>query len=374
MIVNNFTTACFTDFYIYKYCLRKMSNFVFVNEKYLYRCLCLAKKGFGNVQPNPMVGCVIVFNDQIIGEGYHEKYGQVHAEVNAINSVSDRDLLSKSTLYVNLEPCAHFGKTPPCADLIVKSGIPRVVIGTMDPNILVRGKGIEILKKGACQVVSGILEDDCRNLNVRFITFHEKNRPYIILKWAQTKDGFIDVDRSANNENRPTWISNETARILVHKWRSEEQAIMTGTNTARLDNPKLNVRDWPGKNPLRVVLDKELSLSDKLNIFDHSQPSLIVTEKYKKNFENLNYLTLKFDENLTTNIMSHLYKLNIQSVIIEGGSITIQHFININLWDEARIFTGNQSFGSGVKAPEIKGTVYETTNIGDCRLQYLLNR
>lgn len=350
-----------------------MSSFAIVNDKYLYRCLCLANKGFGNVQPNPMVGCVIVYDDKIIGEGYHEKYGQAHAEVNAIQNVIQKESLKKASLYVNLEPCAHFGKTPPCADLIVKTGIPEVIIGNVDTNELVKGKGIEILKKGGCRVTSGVLENECRFLNRRFFTFHEKKRPYVILKWAQTKDGFIDVLRTENNDNGPTWISNEEARVLVHKWRSEEQAVLTGTHAARLDNPRLNVRDWSGKNPLRIVIDKDLNLSDKLNLFDHSQPTLVITEKNRKNAENLNYFSTKFDENLPESILTCLYELKIQSVIIEGGTITLQHFINAGLWDEARIFTGEINFVSGVKAPEIKGNVYEKSNIGNTELLCLLN-
>ncbi|MFH2142910.1 MAG: bifunctional diaminohydroxyphosphoribosylaminopyrimidine deaminase/5-amino-6-(5-phosphoribosylamino)uracil reductase RibD [Bacteroidota bacterium] len=339
-----------------------------MHEKYILRCLELAKNGLGLVQPNPMVGCVIIHDNKIIGEGYHRQFGQAHAEVNAINNVKDKSLLKNSVLYVNLEPCAHYGKTPPCAELIVRMGIPKVIIGTIDPFDKVMGKGIKILTKGGCKVKTGILEKECRELNKRFFTFHEKRRPYIILKWAETQDGFVDIIRLNNQKNRPTWISNETCRISVHKWRSEEQAILVGTETARIDNPMLNVRTWKGKNPLRIVIDKDLVLPNNLHLFDQSQPTLILTKKEQQSLRNMTYKTLNFDEDIIDQLMNYLFEIQIQSLIVEGGVKTLQHFIDNNIWDEARIFTGNMNFHKGIKAPEISGNISEKTTIGDSSL------
>ena len=247
--------------------------------KFIRRCLDIAVKAEGSTAPNPMVGSVIVYKGKIIGEGYHRKYGEHHAEVNAINSVKDKSLLDKSTIYVSLEPCSHYGKTPPCASLIVSMGIPNVVIGTKDTASHVSGKGIKILKDAGCNVTLGVLEKECKELNKRFFTFHEKNRPYIILKWAQTKDGFIDVIRNEVSPAQPTWITNNLSKALVHKWRSEEQSILIGTNTARIDNPSLTTRNWKGKNPLRIVLDRTLELDHQLNLFNISAETLIIADK-----------------------------------------------------------------------------------------------
>ena len=245
------------------------------DEKFMLRCHDLARLGIARTAPNPMVGCVIVLDEKIIGEGYHRKCGEAHAEVNAINSVSNHELLKKSTLYVSLEPCSHYGKTPPCTDLIISKKIPRVVIGCVDSFSEVSGRGIKKLKQAGCDVIVGVLENESRELNKRFFTFNEKKRPYIILKWAQTLDGFIDIIRTDENQIAPTWISNEHSRMLVHKWRSHEDAIMVGTNTAEKDNPSLNVRDWDGKNPLRVVLDRQLRLNEKLNLFNNKIQTII---------------------------------------------------------------------------------------------------
>jgi diaminohydroxyphosphoribosylaminopyrimidine deaminase/5-amino-6-(5-phosphoribosylamino)uracil reductase len=276
------------------------------DEKYMKRCLELARFGLGNVAPNPMVGAVIVYNGFIIGEGYHQKYGGAHAEVNAINSVRDKSLLDKSTLYVNLEPCSHFGKTPPCADLIVERKIPKVVIGTMDTFEKVSGRGAAILEKNGIKVCRGCLEKESREINKRFFTFHEKKRPYVILKWAETADGFIDRVREPG-QTEPSWITDEIARMLVHKWRTEEQSIMIGTHTAMMDNPRLNVRSWTGKNPVRIVLDRELKLSSVLHIFDQSQPTLVFTEKKAESGVNPEYIKVRFDDTLLTAIMNECY-------------------------------------------------------------------
>lgn len=326
-----------------------------LHEKYMKRCFELATEGLGFVAPNPMVGSVIVFNDRIIGEGYHKKFGQAHAEVNAIESVSDKTLLKSSTLYVNLEPCAHYGKTPPCSDLIIKMGIPRVVISNTDPNPLVMGKGIEKMRRAGIEVITEILKSEGEELNKRFFTYILKSRPYIILKWAQTSDGFIDIHRDVSSPQKPNWITNQYARMLVHKWRSEEQSIMVGTNTALLDNPRLNVRDWSGNSPLRIVLDRSLRLPSDLHLFDGSLPTLIFTENQKKTTENRNnkICFTVFDEYLPEHIIKELFNQKIQSIIIEGGTRLLQSFIDVGLWDEARVFVGNVYFKSGKPAPVI---------------------
>ncbi|HRS53852.1 MAG TPA: bifunctional diaminohydroxyphosphoribosylaminopyrimidine deaminase/5-amino-6-(5-phosphoribosylamino)uracil reductase RibD, partial [Bacteroidales bacterium] len=247
---------------------------------YIRRCFDLARLGMGKVAPNPMVGCVIVNGNKIIGEGYHQEYGGYHAEVNAINSVIDKDLLKTAVLYVNLEPCAHYGKTPPCTDLIISSQIPKVVISNVDPFEKVAGKGINKLRAAGISVIVGVLKQDGKELNKRFFTFCEQKRPYIILKWAQSLDGFIDKERNSNEKLKgPTWITGDFFKKVVHKWRAEEQAIMVGTNTAINDNPKLTVREVPGKNPLRIVIDRVLKLPHNLNLFDSSTPTLVLTEQ-----------------------------------------------------------------------------------------------
>jgi len=290
---------------------------------FMQRCLDLALLGMGEVAPNPMVGCVIVHNGIIIGEGYHEKFGQAHAEVNAIRSVQNPELLAESTLYVSLEPvslepCAHFGKTPPCSDLIIESRIPKVVIGTIDPFAEVAGKGIERMKNAGIEVEIGVLEKESRSLNRRFFTFHEKKRPYIILKWAQTLDGFIDTDRT--EKKHPTWITNDLSKRLVHKQRSEESAILIGTNTAEFDNPALTVREWTGNQPVRMVIDRLGRLDPGLHIFDGKTLTWVFTTLKKPDSENLKYITLDFDQNILPQMMAELYRREILSVIVEGGS------------------------------------------------------
>ncbi len=323
------------------------------DELYMQRCIDLAGLGLGKTAPNPMVGAVIVHNERIIGEGYHRRAGEAHAEVNAINAVEDKGLLADSTLYVNLEPCCHHGKTPPCTDSIIKYNIPRVVIGTADPFDAVAGKGIARLRSKGCQVDVGVMKDQCRKLNRRFFTFHEKKRPYIILKWAQTADAFIDIDRPYEREKRPTWITSEKLRVLVHKWRSEEIAIMVGTNTALKDNPRLNVRDWYGTSPLRIVLDQHGQLPPSLSLKDNTHTTWIFNEKTDHSEKNTHHIRIPFNDQLLENIVSYLYKEGIQSLFVEGGQTLLQSLIDRGLWDEARIFSGSQFFGSGVAAPQI---------------------
>ena len=324
-----------------------------VHETYIARCLEIAKNGLGITRPNPMVGSVVVFNNQIIGEGFTSAYGGAHAEVNAIHAVKDKGLLKQATLYVTLEPCSHFGKTPPCSDLIIKHQIPNVVIGCIDDNPEVAGKGIEKLKQSGCNVIVGVLENACKEHHKRFFTFHNKKRPYIILKWAESADGFIAPE--FKNEQKPVWITNEYSRQLVHKWRSEEQAILVGTNTVLQDNPALTVRDWTGENPVRIVLDKDSTLSKDLAVFNTEAKTIIISKK-----------EIDFSKNHSLQICELLYRNNINSVIIEGGSKTLQTFIDDNFWDEARVFTGTIQFNKGVKAPRFSGTlISETTILND---------
>ena len=309
-----------------------------IHEKYIKRCIEIAKNGRGTAAPNPSVGCVIVSHDSIIGEGFTSPFGGNHAEVNAIESVKDKTLLKKATLYVTLEPCSHFGKTPPCANLIIDSKIPKVVIGTIDTHSKVSGEGIAKLKEAGCDVIVGMLQDECKLHHRRFLTFHDKKRPYIILKWAESIDGFIaPIDKA---ERKPIWITNDISRQLVHKWRSEEQAILVGTNTVIEDNPSLTVRSWTGKNPIRIVIDRTNKLSKSLSIFNAAAETITISKN-----------EVPFNENLAANICTHLYSKNIQSVIIEGGTKTLQTFIDENLWDEARVFIGSHKLNKGIKGP-----------------------
>jgi len=336
----------------------------------------LAKKGLGTTYPNPMVGAVIVHEEKVIGEGWHQKAGEPHAEVNAINSVTDKSLLKEATIYVSLEPCNHFGKTPPCSDLILENKIPRVVIGCEDTSEKVSGKGIEKLKKNGCEVIVGVLESDCIDLNKRFFRYQNLKRPYIILKWAETKDGFMDMERQVTNEDnaKPNWITNAYSRQLVHKWRSEEQAIMVGTNTVLNDNPLLNVRSWFGKNPIRVVIDRSLRIPQNYNVFDGSVKTIVITENSKNfNRSNLFFEKIDFSRNVESQICEVLSKYEIQSVIIEGGAQLLDSFLKMNLWDEARIFVGSLTFSKGVKAPTIKNAESYSKQIQSDVLKIIIN-
>ncbi|MCG9793202.1 bifunctional diaminohydroxyphosphoribosylaminopyrimidine deaminase/5-amino-6-(5-phosphoribosylamino)uracil reductase RibD [Flavobacterium algicola] len=320
------------------------------NEKYIQRCIDLAENGRGTTYPNPMVGSVIVYNDSIIGEGWHRKAGEGHAEVNAVQSVKDKSLLAQATIYVSLEPCSHFGKTPPCCDLIIANKIPNVVIGTIDPNSQVAGSGIKKLIDAGVNVTVGVLEEKCNELNKRFFTFHRKKRPYIILKWAETQNGFIAP--LTKNEQKPVWITSQYTRQLVHKWRSEEQSILIGTQTAIDDNPKLDVRDWTGKNPIRVVLDRKNRIPKNSNLFDNSIKTIVICESLtNQNTENCIFECIDFEKELPSQIMKVLYKFQIQSVIIEGGRHILQSFIEFDLWDEAFVFKGTVNFENGKPAP-----------------------
>ena len=317
------------------------------------RCLQLAKNGLGNTYPNPMVGSVIVYEDRIIGEGWHQQAGQPHAEVNAVNSVNDQSLLDKATIYVSLEPCSHYGKTPPCSDLIIAKGIKKVVIGTVDPFAEVAGRGIKKLLDASCEVLVGVLEQECQQLNKRFFTFHQQKRPYIILKWAESLDGFVAPEAKNRSTREPVWITNAYSKQLVHKWRAEEKSILVGTKTVEADNPSLTTRDWSGKSPTRIVLDRELKILEESRVFDESATTLVFTKKSKESTSSTKYITVDFNKNLITEVLQTLYKEGLQSVIIEGGSTTLQNFIDQKLWDEARVFKGKQNFHNGINAPKL---------------------
>ena len=324
------------------------------DQYYIKRALQIAKNGLGQTRPNPMVGSVIVLNNRIIGEGFTSKYGGSHAEVNAINSVADKTLLKEATIYVTLEPCSHYGKTPPCSDLIIHHQIPNIVIGCVDDNPEVAGKGIKKLMEAGRNVRVGVLEAECKAHHKRFFTFHNKKRPYIILKWAQSNDGFIAP--KTKNEQKPVWITNTFSRQIVHKWRAEEQAILVGTTTVIKDNPTLNVRDWSGQNPVRIVLDRNNLLSDQYSVFNNDAE------------------TITFKDHTIKAICNHLHKENINSVIIEGGSKTLQLFIDANLWDEARVFYGKTKFNDGIKAPKFDGQLIKDTTILDDTLHIYTNK
>ncbi|WP_121375026.1 bifunctional diaminohydroxyphosphoribosylaminopyrimidine deaminase/5-amino-6-(5-phosphoribosylamino)uracil reductase RibD [Flavobacterium endophyticum] len=333
-----------------------------IHEKYIKRCIELAKNGLGTTYPNPLVGSVIVHENKIIGEGWHKKAGEPHAEVNAVNSVKNKSLLAESTIYVSLEPCSHFGKTPPCCDLIIQQKIPNIVIGTIDPFAKVSGNGIKKLIEADRNVTVGILEKECNELNKRFFTFHQKKRPYIILKWAESANGFLSPD--TKEEQKPVWITNTYSRQLVHKWRTEEQAILVGTQTVLDDNPRLDSRDWKGNNPIRIVLDRTGKISNDYFVKDNTTKTIIITEEEKlTNSENIIFENVIFDSSLPDSILEILYKNDIQSVIIEGGKKTLQTFIDAGLWDEARIFKGIHFFQSGTAAPKLKGELIERKNI-----------
>jgi len=336
------------------------------HEQYMQRCLQLALKGLGSVSPNPMVGCVIVHNEKIIGEGYHQKYGEGHAEVNAIDSVKDKSLLSKSTIYVSLEPCNHFGKTPPCADLILKHAIPNVVIGIQDPFEKVNGSGIKKIIDAGLHVTTGILKAKCREINKRFFTFHLEKRPYIILKWAQSKDGFI------GKKNQSVRISNELTRILNDTWRTQEDAVLIGGETARTDNPHLTVRTIEGRNPMRIILSNSGDLPTNSNLFDGSATTLVYS---KNNFQYANCETVVIPvENNLDFLLSDLHRRNIQSLIIEGGSSVLNQFIKEDKWDEIRIFESESLLEDGILAPTISPAISSSEQIDNNQLKLIYRR
>jgi diaminohydroxyphosphoribosylaminopyrimidine deaminase/5-amino-6-(5-phosphoribosylamino)uracil reductase len=341
--------------------------------KFMRRCLELAVKAEGLTYPNPMVGAVVVYNGKIIGEGYHLKSGGPHAEVIAINSVTDRSLLKSSTLYISLEPCSHYGKTPPCTDLIISHSIPRVVVGTPDSNNKVSGQGLSRLRNAGCEVISGVLEEECRRVNRRFFTFHEKKRPYITLKWAQSADGYIDIQRSEDQRIEPTWITGKPERSLVHKWRSEEESILVGAGTVRADNPKLNVRDWKGDNPLRLILSSSGNIGKEAYLLKDGGETIVFTNEKESEIPGALKIVLDYNIPASRQIVQYLYDSGIQSLLIEGGTQVLDHFISNRLWDEARIFTGEKYFGGGVAAPVVRGKLFSKTIFSSSILEIYLN-
>jgi diaminohydroxyphosphoribosylaminopyrimidine deaminase/5-amino-6-(5-phosphoribosylamino)uracil reductase len=349
--------------------------------KYMRRCIELAARGEGLVAPNPLVGCVIVHREQIIGEGFHRRCGEAHAEVNAIASVADPALLRESTLYVNLEPCSHWGKTPPCADRIIEAGIPRVVVGMIDPYAEVAGRGIRRLRERGVEVVLGVLEAECRALNRRFVTYQTEKRPYVTLKWAQTADGYLDNNRPPGVA--PAWMTGPVARTLVHRMRAAEAAILTGTNTIARDDPALTVRDAGGRDPLRVVLDRALRLSPAARVFDGAAPTLVVTdrggaEKARRRYPRCEAAEIDFSRSVVPQLLDLLYAEKIQSLLVEGGEQLLRSFIGAGAWDEARVFVsplsvrdlpgGTPAEPLGTKAPAIPGTVVGEETVGGVRL------
>lgn len=332
------------------------------------RAIQLGKNALGSAGPNPMVGCVVVHDNKIIGEGYTSAYGGAHAEVNAINAVEDSALLKEATLYVTLEPCSHYGKTPPCSDLIIEKQLKNVVIGLQDPNPKVAGSGIKKLKQSGCEVAVGILEKECLEHHKRFLTFQHKNRPYIILKWAESADGFIAPNKDMRTKNpEPFWITNRKSRQLVHKWRSEEMAILVGTNTVLDDNPRLDVRYWQGKNPIRLVLDRTLKIAEDSHVLDGSIETVVFTEIKKESKQTkLSYRKIDFKADIASQICEVAFELEINSLIVEGGTKTLQTFIDGGFWDEARIFKGQKEFYSGIIAPKLSGSkIGQKSILGD---------
>lgn len=333
------------------------------DELYLKRCIELAEKSLGKVYPNPLVGAVIVHNDMIIGEGYHQVYGGPHAEVNAVNSVENLDLLKESTIYVSLEPCSHFGKTPPCADLLVKNKFKRVVIGTIDPYSEVSGNGVRKLKEAGIDVEIGILEKESQDLNKRFFTFHQQKRPYIILKWAQTQDGFIDRIRGNNEEAQINWITTPETKVLVHQWRTQEAGILVGKNTVINDNPRLTAREYSGNNPTRIVIDARLEIPSDAHVLNNEAPTIIINSSHKnQTVDTIEWIHL--EDISAKGILQLLFERNIQSLIVEGGACTLNQFITENIWDEARVLIGQPTFVDGLKAPKITGEIVLQQSIG----------
>jgi len=336
------------------------------DEHYMQRAIDLALLGGVSVAPNPMVGAVIVHKDRIIGEGYHRHYGGPHAEVNAVNSVANKELLKESTIYVSLEPCAHFGKTPPCADLLIEHQFSRVVIGTTDPFAKVAGQGIQKLQHAGIAFRTDVLKAESSELNKRFFTFHQKERPYVILKWAQTRDGYIDASRNEDETGVIHWISSPETQALVHHWRSQEQAILVGWKTVLNDDPSLTVREVKGRDPLRVVVDSQLKAPIEARLLTDNRPTVVLNTV--KNEEKGAIRYLKIASVSTTDILKALAGLNILSVIVEGGSRTLQHFIVDQAWDEARVIVGKSTFGSGTKAPVLNAIPKKTTTFSDDRI------
>lgn len=340
--------------------------------KFMRRCLELASKAEGLTYPNPMVGAVVVCNGEIIGEGYHLKAGEPHAEVIAINSVTDKSKLKHSTLYVSLEPCSHFGKTPPCADFIISRSIPRVVTGALDSSDKVSGSGLTRLRNAGCEVIAGILEEESRRLNRRFYAFHEKKRPYITLKWAQSADGYLDILRPVHHSAEPTWITGKPERSLVHRWRAEEESILVGAGTVRADNPQLNIRDWKGRDPLRLILSRSGNIDKRSSLLTDGGKTLLFTNNKDSDLPGTLKVLLNDKLPACVQIVRYLYDSGIQSLFIEGGVQILDHFISNGLWDEARIFTGKKYFLEGVPAPKINGELFSRTIFSSSVLEVYL--
>jgi diaminohydroxyphosphoribosylaminopyrimidine deaminase / 5-amino-6-(5-phosphoribosylamino)uracil reductase len=341
--------------------------------KFMRRCLELAAKAEGMTYPNPMVGAVVVCGGQIVGEGYHLKAGEPHAEVNAIRSVPDKSVLKDSTLYVSLEPCSHHGRTPPCADFIIAHSIPRVIVGAADSSDKVAGKGVSKMQQAGCEVITGVLEEECRRLNRRFFTFNEKKRPYITLKWAQSADGYIDILRLEDHRIEPTWITGKPERSLVHKWRTEEESILVGGGTVRADNPKLNIRDWKGNNPLRLILSNSGNIPGESFLLTDGGKTIVFTNDREQDFREAFKIELNHKLPACRQIVQYLYDSGIQSLLIEGGGQVLNHFISNGLWDEARIFTGEKNFEGGVPAPELSGKLFSKTQFSSSLLEIYHN-
>lgn len=340
-------------------------------EQYIQRCFELAQLAKGYVTPNPLVGAILVHNGRIIGEGYHKKYGQAHAEIDCLNSVQEEDKqhVPESTMYVSLEPCAHHGKTPPCANRLVQEKVKKVVICNKDPFDQVAGRGIDILQANGVKVTQDILQETGRWVNRRFFCYHELKRPYIILKWAQTQDGFI---APANKER--FGISNKNSQQLVHKWRTEEDAIIVGYNTAMNDNPQLTARLWKGNQPLRIAIDRKLSLPTGHHLFDSTTPTWILNDQKEEKKKSLNYVQVDFEDNIITQLLTLLYNAGKQSLIVEGGAVLLQHFIQMGLWDETRVLTGNKKLLDGIAAPTLSNAApVLTTAIVDDTLDLYTN-
>lgn len=330
------------------------------HELYISRCLQLAKQGTFAAMPNPSVGAVVVHNNKIIGEGFTSAYGGAHAEPNAIGAVKDKELLKESTLYVSLEPCSHYGKTPPCCDLVIEKQIPRVVIGTIDPFAKVCGRGIQKMREAGIEVIVGVLEKECQESNKRFFTFHQKKRPYIILKWAETPNHFIAP--LTKDSQQPFWISNRYSKQIVHQWRSEEMAFLVGTTTVIDDNPSLTTRDWFGKHPVRIFIDRRGKINKDYTIFNGESKTICITaNKNLLSNDNIIYEYADFDKDLPPQICEILHRHNILSLVIEGGAYTLQSFIDAQLWDQARIFIGGNNLNEGIYAPKLNNYKVITT-------------
>ena len=344
-----------------------------IEEKYMRRCLELARCGVGHTEPNPMVGAVVVHNGKIIGEGYHRKCGEGHAEVNAIASVRDASLLRESTLYVSLEPCSHYGKTPPCAELIIRKGIPRVVVGCLDPFPSVSGRGVRMLRDAGIEVVTGVLEREAWTLNRPFMTVQMEHRPYIRLKWAQSRDGFIDRVRQSREEP-PVVFSTPETQVRVHKLRASSAAIMVGTHTALLDDPSLSVRYWAGNSPVRVVLDRELCIPATNHLLDGTIPTLVFTTCEKENQKHVTYVKIDFEADVLSQVLNELYARKLNSLLVEGGRILLNSFLDSGLWDEAVVETAPVLLQTGVEAPSLRGCCEETVFCGLQQINVYRNR